>query len=79
MFLKGREITRVEYGMRIFKRLVIDLEVYGNVEKGAEQEGNIISLMFVPKSGKNTALKGRKEEHGQEIKTENQQGSQKAL
>ncbi len=78
MFLRGREVTRAEYGMRVFKKLILTLEDYGTVEKNPELEGNIISLMFVPKSGKNSPSKGRIEQHGeesQEIKTQNEQSS----
>jgi len=79
MFLRGREVTRSSYGMKIFKRLILDLEEYGTAEKAPELEGNIISLMFAPKSGKNSPSTGRKEEqHGQEAKAENEQGAQEA-
>jgi len=81
MFLRGREVTRAEYGMRIFKRLIVDLEEYGTGEKAPALEGNIISLMFAPKSGKNSPSKVRKEEqqHGQETQAQDEQSGQKTL
>jgi translation initiation factor IF-3 len=78
IFLRGREMTRVDFGIKILNRLAGDLADYGNIEKDTMLEGNIISLMFAPKSGKNSASKGRKE-HGQETETQNEQGDQKAV
>ncbi len=75
MFLRGREITRADFGIKMMKRLAGDLEDYGVLEKNIVLDGKIISLMFAPKSGKNTSSKGRKEQHGEkseEIQAQNQ-------
>lgn len=83
IFLRGREMTRSDYGTKLLKRLATELEAYGTVEKDVAMEGNIISLMFAPKSSKNApSSKGRKEENGQENQenqAQNQQSGQEAL
>lgn len=65
MFLRGREITRADFGIEMMKKLAHDLEDYGAMEKDPVLDGKIISLMFAPKSGKHTpSTKGKEEQHG---------------
>jgi translation initiation factor IF-3 len=69
MFLRGREITRADFGKSMMKKLAQELEDYGNIEKEPVLDGKIISLMFTPKSGKHTPSKGRTEQHGEKVQT----------
>jgi translation initiation factor IF-3 len=79
MFLRGREMTRADHGLQMMKRLTGDLAEYGVVEKNDGLDGNIISLMFAPKSSKTSPPKGRNGDDGQENQTQDEQSGQETL
>lgn len=52
MLFRGRELAHVDLGQRIISRVVADLEEYGQVERNAGLDGNVIVLLVGPKPQK---------------------------
>lgn len=56
MMFRGREMAHVDIGRKVLARFIGGLEDYGEVEKNAGLEGNIITILIAPhKGGKKTS------------------------
>lgn len=55
VFFRGREITHQEFGVKVLNRFAVDLANDATVEQEPKQEGRNMAMIFVPKTGTDTA------------------------
>ena len=61
LFFRGREMAFRDRGMVILKRAIADVAQYGEPERMPIMEGNVMSVVINPKSGK-TSMAGQPKE-----------------
>lgn len=49
MFFRGREMAFKDQGRRILDKFIADVENHGQLEKGIEMQGRVMSVVFAPK------------------------------
>lgn len=62
MFFRGRELAHVDLGQRVIRRMIADLEEYGQVERNTGLEGSLIIVLVTPKPTKVQGQKNAKTE-----------------
>ncbi len=66
MFFRGREMAHVDRGKQVMSRFILALEDYGEVEKNAGMEGNLLTVFMMP-------LKGGSKKSSRESNSQTQQ------
>jgi translation initiation factor IF-3 len=74
MFFRGREQSHTELGEIVLKRLAVDLEEYGFLEKDHGLENRVITRIFAPHP--HSSKKTKKESHAE---TKDKQDDQKTV
>ncbi len=60
VMFRGREVTHAELGEQILRRLVVELDEFGVMERGPKLEGHTMTMILSPKKGAHREVKDEK-------------------
>ncbi len=60
VMFRGREVTHAELGEQILRRLVVELDEFGAMERGPKLEGHTMTMILSPKKGAHREVKDEK-------------------